>query len=72
MYKYLELDSYAHDFQNVEQVTKEDDEVYGVFGDHKIQKSVQFKNPDYKEVLGVNPSNWIKQNYAWFYEYFRY
>ena len=72
VYKYLELDSYAHDFQNVEQVTKEDDEVYGVFGDHKIQKSVQFKNPDYKEVLGVNPSNWIKQNYAWFYEYFRY
>lgn len=72
IYGYLELEPYAHDFQNVTQLTKEDDEVYGVFGDHKIQSKVEYKDPDYKQVLGVNSSNWIKQNYSWFFEYFRY
>lgn len=72
VYTYLEIDKYDHDLQNVQQITKEDDEVYGIFGDHNIQKVVEYKNPDYKEILGVNASNWIKQNYAWFYEYFRY
>ena len=72
VYKYLEIDEYEHDFDNVEQTTKEDDEVYGVFGDHKIQNKVTSKNPDYREILGVNTSNWIKQNYSWFYEIFNY
>lgn len=72
VYNYLQLDQYSHNFDNVEQITKEDDEVYGIFGDHKIQSKIQHKNPDYKEVLGVNPSSWIKQNYSWFYEHFRY
>ena len=30
-----------HDFNNVEQITVEDDEVYGVFGDHTIRRQVQ-------------------------------
>lgn len=72
IYSYLELEPYVHDFQNVTQLTKEDDEVYGVFGDHKIQSKIEYRDPDYKQVLGVNSSNWIKQNYSWFCEYFRY
>lgn len=72
VYKYLEIDECEHDFDNVEQTTKEDDEVYGVFGDHKIQNKVTSKNPDYRDILGVNTSNWIKQNYSWFYEIFNY
>ena len=72
VYNYLEIDPYSHDFSNIKQITKEDDEVYGIFGDHKIQNKIEYKNPDYKEILGINPSNWIKQNYSWFYEYFKY
>ena len=72
LYEYLEVDKYEHDFNNVEQTTKEDDEVYGVFGDHKIQSQVVFRNPDYKEILGINTSNWVKQHYSWFYENFNY
>jgi len=72
VYAYLELDYYNHDFSNIEQVTIEDDEVYGVFGDHKIKKEIKPVQPDYNEILGVNPSNWIKNNYGWFYEYFKY
>jgi len=72
VYKYLEIDQYDHDFNNVEQITKEDDEVYGVFGDHKIKSIVQQIKPDYNEILGTNASKWIKNNYSWFYEYFKY
>lgn len=72
VYKYLEIDGCEHNFENVEQLTKEDDEVYGVFGDHKIQNKVTSKNPDYKDILGLSTSNWVKQNYSWFYEIFNY
>ncbi len=61
-----------HNCENVEQKKVEDEEVYGVFGDHKIQNKITQNKPDYKQVLGVNASNWIKQNYDWFYDYFKY
>ena len=72
VYNYLEVEPYQHDFDNVKQITKEDDEVYGVFGDHIIRQKIEFINPDYKEVLGHQASQWIRQNYGWFYEYFKY
>lgn len=72
VYTYLDVEPHQHDFNNVEQITKEDDEVYGIFGDHVIKNKIEFHNPEYKEVLGVQASQWIRQNYGWFYEYFRY
>ena len=72
LYSYFEVDGHDHDFENIEQITVEDDEVYGVFGDHKIQNKITQNKPDYKEVLGVNASDWIKQNYGWFYDHFKY
>lgn len=72
LYQYLEVDYFQHDFQNIQQITKEDDQVYGIFGDHRIQGQINAKKPDYKEILGLNTSNWIKQHYAWFYDYFKY
>ena len=32
IYNYLELPYYEHDFNNVEQITQEDDAVYGIYG----------------------------------------
>lgn len=72
IYKYLDIDEYTHDFAKVEQVTQEDDTVYGVYGDHKIKETVSYVDPDYKQILGINTSNWIKNNYSWFYSYFKY
>jgi sulfotransferase len=56
----------------VEQITQEDDEVYGIYGDHTIKSKIEPVKSDYKEVLGVNASNWIKSNYQWFYDQFGY
>jgi sulfotransferase len=72
IYKYLDLPYYEHDFNNVQQITQEDDSVYGIYGDHKIKSRIEPLKPDYKEVLGVNASNWIKTNYQWFYDEFGY
>jgi sulfotransferase len=72
IYDYLELPFFEHDFDNIEQVTKEDDEVYGMFGDHKIRKKLEPVRSRAKELLGRDVTNWIYENYKWFFEQFKY
>lgn len=72
IYDYFELPEYKHDFDNIEQLTKEDDEVYGVFGDHKVRKKIEPFDPKFEEILGVDICNNIKISYKWFYDYFNY
>lgn len=72
IYDYLQLPHYKHDFKNVEQLTQEDDSVYGIYGDHKIKKEVKPVKDDWEQVLGSGLCNGIRQKYSWFYDYFRY
>lgn len=72
LYSYLELPSYEHDFNNIQQITQEDDSVYGAFGDHKIQPSIQPSVSNAKEILGPGAYGWIKDKYKWFFDYFKY
>ena len=60
----------AHDFNHVEQITVEDDEVYGVFGDHQIRHKVEPQASQALEVFGPGLCDWILQRYRWFYERF--
>ena len=71
-YAYLGLPYYeGHDFNNVEQITVEDDEVYGVFGDHTIRRQVKPQPSQALEVFGPELCSWIRQRYGWFYERFK-
>lgn len=72
IYSYLELPYFEHDFDNVEQITQEDDTVHGVFGDHIIRKKVEYKEPDFRKVLGEKGCEMITEAYPWFYELFEY
>jgi sulfotransferase len=72
LYKYLGIESFTHDFNNIEQITKEDDEVYGIYGDHTIKPKLTPVKQDWNEVLGKSASEWIRNNYNWFYDYFGY
>jgi sulfotransferase len=72
IYNYLELPYFNHDFENIEQITQEDDAVYGIYGDHSIRKRLAPLPTDYAEILGSSACNWIKNNYRWFYDEFRY
>jgi len=72
IYEYLELPYYKHDFNNVEQITHEDDKIWGVFGDHKIKNKVVPVKEDFKEILGHSGCQLLTDNYPWFYEAFNY
>ena len=72
IYQYLGIPHYTHDFDNIEQVTREDDEVYGVFGDHEIRTKLAPVPSRAKQILGKDVTDWIWNNYPWFFQQFRY
>jgi hypothetical protein len=61
-----------HDFDNIVQVTKEDDEIYGTFGNHIIRTKLEPVRSRANELLGVDVTNWIYNNYEWFFKQFGY
>ena len=71
-YHYLGIPDYSHDFNHIEQVTKEDDEVYGAFGDHKIRRELTLTPSTANKILGKDVTEWIYNNYRWFFDYFKY
>jgi sulfotransferase len=72
VYEYLEIPYFKHDFNNVEQLTHENDVIHGIFGDHKIQPQVKPVKNDFLEILGKEQSNRLKTHYAWYFERFNY
>lgn len=70
-YSYVGLPYYGnHDFNDVEQITVEDDEVYGVFGDHQIRHKVKPQPSQALEIFGQGSCDRIRHHYEWFYEHF--
>jgi len=72
IYEYFGIPYFKHDFDNIEQVTKEDDEVYGAFGDHVIRTKLEPVPSRAKQLLGKDVTDWIFNNYKWFFDQFRY
>jgi len=73
VYEYLKLPYYEeHDFDNVQQITKEDDKIHGVFGDHTIRQKIEPVENDWNEILGKEISRHVVNSYEWFYDYFNY
>ena len=73
VYQYLGIAEYEHDFDNIEQITSEDDEVYGLSNDlHIIRPKLELKQPDYKQILGQDICNWLHDTYKWYFDKFNY
>ena len=72
IYKYLEIPYYEHSFNNIEQVTKEDDDVYGLKNIHIIKNKLEPLTPDWKNVLGNEVCQMVDQNVTWYQNYFKY
>jgi sulfotransferase len=70
IYAYLGEPEFEHDFQNVRQVTSEDDSQFLFYGDHRIRQKVEPVRPDWNEVLGKDLSEAIRTNNAVFYNAF--
>jgi sulfotransferase len=72
IYDFYGVDYYEHDFDNIEQITTEDDSVYGIFGDHKIRTKLEPTRSVARDLLGRDVTNWIWDTYKWYFDYFRY
>jgi sulfotransferase len=71
-YKFLGLDYFEHNFQNIPQITVEDDTVHGIYGDHTIRNTLGMLPDDSKEILGDFTYKWIYDNFRWFFDTFGY
>lgn len=71
IYNYLEIPHFAHNFDNIIQITQEDDSIY-YMTDHKIRNRLDMKMSDSKQILGDAICDWIYQRYQWFYHEFKY
>ena len=60
IYLFLEEDYYNHDFNHVEQLTSEDDEIHGFVNLHKIRNKVEPVKSKAEEVLGKDVIQYIK------------
>lgn len=73
VYEYLEVSYYeGHNFETVTQHTHENDNVHGVYGDHKLRTKFEKLPDDYEDVLGFEICQSIKNTYPWFYKTFNY
>jgi sulfotransferase len=70
IYKYLGEEPYRHDFDNVDQVTHENDAYYPIYGDHQIRRKVEPVPLDFNDVLGRSLSEQIREQNAVFYQTF--
>lgn len=64
VWRYLGMEQPTHDFDNVEQYTREH-EVGWPYGDHEIRNSVASVKPDWDEVLGHQLSAQVAQSFNW-------
>jgi sulfotransferase len=72
IYEYLGLPYFQHDFNNVEQLTHENDVIHGIFGDHKIQPQVKPVKNNFIEILGKDQCDRLRQHYDWYFKAFNY
>jgi sulfotransferase len=73
VYQYLEVPYFKHDFDNIQQITQEDDNVYGLGGGlHAIRPKLEMKPSDADKILGKDVCKWLSDNYAWYYQKFNY
>ncbi|HEX4123504.1 MAG TPA: sulfotransferase [Tepidisphaeraceae bacterium] len=72
VYAFLGLPEFNHDFNNVVQVTQEDDQIHGSLGMHDIRPKVQPLPNDYLAILGRETVRYIETNYAWYFSLFNY
>jgi len=61
-----------HDFEKITQHTHENDEIHGIYGDHKLREKFERLPDDYDDILGYEICQQIKNTYKWFYDYFGY
>jgi sulfotransferase len=72
IYNFLKIENFEHNFSLVDQITFEDDEVFGIRNLHTIKKEVLPIANYYNEILGESLSNTVYNNFRWYFDFFNY
>jgi len=72
VYSYLGVPAFTHNFDQVEQATQEDDEVFGIPGLHQIRPKVEPLQNDCVDVLGRDAVRYVQTQYPWYFQLFGY
>jgi hypothetical protein len=73
VYQYLEIPHFEHDFDNIQQITYEDDNVYGLSKDlHTIRPKLMLKPSDADSVIPKDARDWLYEKFKWYYNKFDY
>ena len=72
VYTYLGLPLFQHNFENIAQITKEDDQIYGIPGLHAIRSKMERLPNDYMSILGPDTVRMVQNNYAWYFNLYGY
>jgi sulfotransferase len=70
VYDYLDEPYFDHDFNNIAQLTQENDQYHTIYGDHHIRRKVEPVAVDFVNVLGKSICDTVRANYALFYNAF--
>jgi sulfotransferase len=72
VYAYLGVPEFQHNFNDVAQVTQEDDQAYGIPGLHEIRPKVEPLAHDCVSIIGKDAVRFVQSNYAWYFTAFGY
>lgn len=72
IYQYLEIPYFTHNINYIPQITKENDTVHGIYGDHTIRNSLERFPDDYVDILGEEVSDWIYYTFEDYFNIFNY
>ena len=72
IHEFLDVPFYDYDYNNIKQVTHEDDKWHGKYGDHKIQSIIKPSKSKALELIGQDSIEYLYENYKWYFDYFDY
>lgn len=70
IYEYLELPYFKHDFNNIIKSVEENDQAYGVYGDHKVKSKITSMPFTHNEIIGTALSDYLLEKYEWYFSDF--
>jgi len=73
VYDIIGVERFQHNFNYIEQITKENDVIHQLDNDlHTIKNKVEPLVDNYEEIIGKEACDMIDRDYAWYQKYFGY
>lgn len=70
VYDYIDEKWHPHRYEEIEQLTVEDDRVFGIPNLHKVWPKIESVSEDWESILGKELSDEIRRENAWYFELF--